>query len=586
MLKFVKVHGIKLALLVIILVTLFLRTYHLSTVPPSISLDEMPFGYNAYSLVHTGRDEYGAVLPFTLRSYDDYRPALLSYLIIPSIQIFGLNAFGIRFESVILSLLTLIALYRIVLLLFKISHTSPKKQLNHTARIVALVTISLYAISPWNIYLSRLALDTNAGLTFFSVGLWIFLEYVVNKKLLLILASAFFFAVSFYAYNGIKVFVLLFLLTLVIVFYKTLLERKKEVMTAAIVFLIILTPLSLTFLDKTNLIRFDSLDFFTQEQPTVLQTSSQRLLYENNDLLGKIFDNRRISIVPLFITNYLINIDPTWLYADDYEHQTYKTPDFGLFYLFELPLLLFGISYILKQNIFTKKIVTLLIAWMLFSIVPAAITYDTPNAVRIYTALPAFLIFEGCGGYFLLQWIHQQKTAIRMFMSAGISLIILISFVWFLHAYFVLLPFQYSQAFSYGAADAITYTTAHENSYKHIVISNKGDLKFSYIYYLFFTKYDPGKYLKEGGTESGNFSANHGIGKFAFVDPNLFTSNNNIERLNPRSLHSDTLYAIDVNDLPQSKKLQDTFFQKVQILKTIHFLNNQTAIYIFIVKSS
>lgn len=581
--KFIKLHGVLISLLVIILISFGLRTYQLSSVPASISIDEMAFGYNAYSLSQTGRDEYGAFLPFTLRAYDDYRPALLSYLIIPSIKLFGLSAFSIRFPSVILSLITLVALYRIVLLLFDVS-ISKKQRKPYNAHLIALIVVFLYAISPWNIYLSRLALDTNAGLTFFSVGLWIFLEYIKNKKLLSLLGSVIFFAVSFYAYNGIKFFIPFFLITLILLFYKTFLERKKEIIIAAILFLIILTPLSLTFLNNTNLTRFSSLDLFTQEQPTVLQTSSQRLLYEKNDLVGKIFDNRRIGIIPLFITNYLINVDPTWLYADDYEHQEYKTPDFGLFYFFELPLLLFGLYYIVKENIFPKKIFILLLNWLFFSIIPAAVTYDTPSAVRIYTALPAFLILEGCGGYFLLQWFVKQKKALTILLSGITGLIILISFVWFVHAYFVILSYQFSQNFSYGASDAISYGVSHQSSYKHIVVSNRGDLEFSYIYYLFGTKYDPSTYLKDGGTQSGNFSANHFIGKFAFIDPNLFSSNNDIVTFNPRALHKNTLYIVDAGDLPTNKKVDYAFFQKVHLLQTIHFLNGEDAIYIFAIK--
>jgi len=588
--KFIKVHGIVISFSFIILLTFFLRTYQLSFVPPSISIDEMSFGYNAYSLLKTGRDEYGAFLPFTLRAYDDYRPALLSYLIIPSIKLFGLNAFGIRFTSVILSLLTLVALYRIVLLLFSISATknksSPKQQKGNTYKIIALWVVFFYSISPWNIYLSRLALDTNAGLAFFSIGLWIFFEYIANKKLLLLLGAFILFAISFYAYNGIKIFIPFFLIALILLFYKTVLERKKEIIIAAILFVIILSPLLLTFLNTTNLTRFTSLDFFTQEDQIVLQTSSQRLLYENNDILGKIFDNRRLGIIPLFITNYLINIDPTWLYADDYEHEEYKTPDFGLFYFFELPLFLFGLYSIVKEKIFSKNIFLLLICWILFSIIPAAVTYDTPSAVRIYTALPAFLIIEGCGFYFLLQWLATLKKVVSIFLSACAGLVILISFVWFVHAYFVLLPYQDSQNFSYGASNAIQYATSHEFSYKHIVISNRGDLEFSYIYYLFFTHYDPEKYLKSGGTQSGDFSANHFISKFAFINPNLFSLNNNVIKYNLNALHKNTLYIIDVTDLPQDKKSDADFFEKMKLLETIRYLNNQDAIFIFTPKIS
>lgn len=583
--KYLKVHGFIILFFCILLLALFLRSYQLAKVPPSISIDEMAFGYNAYSILKTGRDEYGAFLPITLRAFDDYRPAVLSYIIIPFIKVFGLTAFGIRFPSVVLSLITLFALYRITLLLFIVNpadnKSPPKKQFTKNQKIIALLVIFLYAISPWNIYLSRLALDTNAGLMFFTIALWIFLEYLASDKFFILISSFIIFAVSFYSYNGIKLFIPFFVILLLLVFYKKVLKRKKEFITAIILMGIVLSPILVTYLNKNNLVRFTSLNFSTQEQPIILQTSSQRLLYENNDITGKIFDNRRIAIVPLLINNYLVNIDPTWLYADDYQHEDYKTPDFGLFYFFECILLLFGLYYCIKDKIIPANIFILLILWIIFSIIPAAVTYDTPSAVRIYTALPAFLIIEGYGLFYLLNWIRQQYSYIKNSLYFITVVIIVISFAWFAHAYYVLLPFQLSQNFSYGVSNAIVYAAQQESSYKNVVISNRGDLEFSYIYYLFFTNYDPGTYLKNGGTGSGNFSANHLIGKFAFINPNLFTSLNNIQKLNPHAIHKNTLYIVDSSDLPQSKILDTDFINSVHLIKIINFLNDQPAIYIF-----
>ena len=36
-----------------------LRVWHLGTVPPGLDADEASIGYNAYSLLVTGRDEFG-----------------------------------------------------------------------------------------------------------------------------------------------------------------------------------------------------------------------------------------------------------------------------------------------------------------------------------------------------------------------------------------------------------------------------------------------------------------------------------------------------------------------------------------------
>src|SRR5258708_36081811 len=92
----------------IIILAALLRLWQLGNVPISPDWDEAALGYNAYSIMHTGRDEYGKFLPIVLRSFDDYKPALYSNLAIPSIEIFGLNVFSVRFPSAIFVILAVL----------------------------------------------------------------------------------------------------------------------------------------------------------------------------------------------------------------------------------------------------------------------------------------------------------------------------------------------------------------------------------------------------------------------------------------------------------------------------------------------
>src|SRR3990167_8737038 len=89
--------------LLIIVVGVFLRFYQLVSVPPHPSLDEVSIGYNAYSILKTGGDEYGTKFPILLRAYDDWRPALYVYLVIPFVALFDLTVLSVRLPSVILS---------------------------------------------------------------------------------------------------------------------------------------------------------------------------------------------------------------------------------------------------------------------------------------------------------------------------------------------------------------------------------------------------------------------------------------------------------------------------------------------------
>jgi len=447
-------------LVIIFSLSFFLRIYHLTSIPPGLHVDELSFGYNAYSLLHTGRDEFGVHLPFTLRALDDYRPAFMSYLMIPFIKIFGLSVMSIRLTSVALSLLTLFALYKIVSLI----------TITKSKQLISLCTIFLFAISPWGIFMGRFAIETNAGVAFFLFGLWIFLEYVQRKKLWKILLSFAFFTLSFYSYHAVKLFLPFFLIMLFILNYKDLFAKKKESFIGLLFLLVIFIPFFLGLRNTASLSRLTYLNFFTQNQNTILAKSSQRLIRDTNPL-EKIFDNRRVIVFPMLLTNYFSNLNPTWLYGDDFMHTQYKIPDFGLFYLFELPLLFIGMYAIIKKKLFSQKTLVLLLFWIVFSIIPASITIDTPSAVRIYTLLPACLLIEGCGLSLLIEKIYIIRNKfIQTFLFASIGIPIVISLLWFWHAYFTLFPFLLSQRYAYGVQEAITYATNHEKSYSQIFL--------------------------------------------------------------------------------------------------------------------
>ena len=176
----------KFLLLIILAVAIFFRFYGLNQVPPSASLDEASIGYNAFSILRTGADEYGTKFPILLRAYDDWRPALYVYLVIPFVKILGLNVLAVRLPSVILSVLTVVAVYFLV-----------KKLLRND---VALLTAFLLVVSPWHIYISRLGHEVNAGLAFFIFAML----FVFWRK---VYPAAIFFLLSFISFQSEKIFI-------------------------------------------------------------------------------------------------------------------------------------------------------------------------------------------------------------------------------------------------------------------------------------------------------------------------------------------------------------------------------------------
>src|SRR5438128_771467 len=139
----------------IVILAAGLRLWQLGSVPSSLDWDEVAHGYNAYSIAQTGKDEYGAFLPIVLRSYNDYKPALYTYITIPSIFLFGLTPFAVRLPSALFGILTVFVIYFLVYELFR---KSEKKE------TLALLSAFLFAISPWHIQFSRIAFEANIGL--------------------------------------------------------------------------------------------------------------------------------------------------------------------------------------------------------------------------------------------------------------------------------------------------------------------------------------------------------------------------------------------------------------------------------------
>ena len=68
-----------LVVALIFLLGFFIRFYHLSSVPNGLYNDETAIGYNAFSILQTGKDEYGTPMPVYFRSFDDYKLPVYIY---------------------------------------------------------------------------------------------------------------------------------------------------------------------------------------------------------------------------------------------------------------------------------------------------------------------------------------------------------------------------------------------------------------------------------------------------------------------------------------------------------------------------
>jgi len=90
-----------LIIISIITVAILLRFINLASIPVGFNDDEAAFGYNAYSILKTGMDEWGRFLPFpAFESFGDWKLVVYLYLTAISQFFFGMNEFATRFPFI------------------------------------------------------------------------------------------------------------------------------------------------------------------------------------------------------------------------------------------------------------------------------------------------------------------------------------------------------------------------------------------------------------------------------------------------------------------------------------------------------
>lgn len=517
-------------LILILLLALFLRLFNLPNIPPSPSMDESSIGYNAYSVLKTGADEFGEFPLISQRGYDDWRRSTYLFLTIPFIKFLGLNVLAVRLSAAILSVLTVLSSYFLVRQLFISRGTKQNPstgsmrslqassgQTQNYAESIALLASFLLAISPWHIYISRLGHESNANLSFLIFGILFFLKSNSEKKWIFLLISGIFFTLSMISYYSGQALVPLFVLGLFIIYRKSLLSiitSNKKILALFFIFLILLIPVFLNIFSQKALIRFQGTSTFTKEAHQELFAKRVSLFNEsvkNNNIIGMIIYNRRFFPVQVFAEGYLSHFNPKWLFSNS-SSEPFKIPGFGLLYIWEAPLLTIGIIFLLFSRIFERKTKGTIFLWLALAAVPAAIATQTPHAMRSYNLVLVLQILSALGLFYF--FYNLKKFTIPIFL--GFVVIVLVSLLNLYQNYFYVFPKEQSSSFQYALSKTVPFVLENEKYYEKIVFSNKDNLYQSYMIFLFQTKYDPFLYKKQGGTKSGGFAETHQFGKFEF----------------------------------------------------------------------
>jgi len=178
-----------LLLIAITILAACLRFYRLTVIPPGVNRDEASIGVTAYSILTTGKDEYGRALPLSFESFGDWKLPLYIYTTIPFVKLFGLSELAVRLPSALAGSATVVLLYFLVYALF-------------ASQALALLSAFVLALMPWHIHISRVESEAIVATLFLVAGSVLFIRALKRKALAPLLWSALLFAATYYTYHG------------------------------------------------------------------------------------------------------------------------------------------------------------------------------------------------------------------------------------------------------------------------------------------------------------------------------------------------------------------------------------------------
>lgn len=441
-------------LFLIILLAFTLRIYNLGKNPAGFFADEAATGYNAYTILVHGTDEYGQPFPLLFPSFGNNRLPIPIYFTVPFVGIFGLNEFSTRLPSAVIGVLTIITVFLLL------------NRLYPNYKYIGLYGAYIMAISPWSIHFSRNGTE-NIYLPFLLLlGVYLFVKGIYGEKKFLFM-SFFVLALDLYTYFPAYLIAPLTICILLITYAKHLRQMKKQIALGICIFLITTAPLIAFLFNGKALARWNN------------GVSILTSYHTPRETVGKFLYTYTSS----FSIDYLFKLGDI-----DYPGQAvqrYSVKGMGMLYWFEFPLILAAlVSIVLRRNKSSLLLVGLLLIYPLGS----ALTNNlNPFATRSILGSGIWPMISALGLVTILKFLEKYKKlfiiSIIIFIIASLSF-----FLSYLYKYYYEYPL-YSSGFwgwQYGPRDIMKYFLVNKNKYDEMYMV--GAFNGSEIFLKF---YDP-----------------------------------------------------------------------------------------------
>jgi|WetSurMetagenome_2_1015567.scaffolds.fasta_scaffold02579_3 4-amino-4-deoxy-L-arabinose transferase-like glycosyltransferase len=454
----------KYVLILIFLLAGVLRFYNISNNPPGLYIDEVSIGNNAYSILKTGKDEYGQSFPLFFRSFGDYKMPAYIYSVAFSMSIFGKNELAVRFPSALAGTLTIIVLYFLLkeLLQLHIDVLFRKK-----FKYLPILSALLIAISPWHIQFSRAGFEANVALFIFLLACLSIVSYLKKRETRYLVIGYILLVCTIYTYHTFRIASPLVMGILgVAIFWKMSKERVKLILLGAVCLLLMFPVLQFS-LTQNGVERFSQTSAFVE--------------YPAKTLFNKIL------IYPaVFIKNYFSYFSLEYLFNSGDGIGRHQMSGSGILFLWQLPFIIAGLYCLLREK--RSYLRYFILGILVLSPLPASIARPSPHTLRNLLSVVPFVALSSMGIIILLSRIRKLR---KLFISLLVIVVAYYSLS-YLHFYYAHYPKVNILDWDGGSKQAVEALSKYDqNKYKIVIDENIGSLISYYHFYGYDSSPEP-----------------------------------------------------------------------------------------------
>lgn len=448
-------------LILISFLSVGLFLYKINVSPPCLNADEAANAYDAYSILNTGKDQYGVTLPLRFKSFGDYKLPLLTYMSIPFIKIFGLNEIGIRMVNFPFVLLFPIIIYLLTQELFN------KKN-------VSLLAAFLSAFAPGLQLLGRQAHEGYMTAFFLTFSFYMFFKLLKKQTVLNFLLLTFNFLLCLFGYHSSRLWAGFFFLSFCYFIFKKQLKKISLIIFIAVLLLFGITDVLYSPTRIKNLLFFNNVGFSLKINEFRANGGS-RIMYNKLTVGAKdlLFD-------------YLTYFSPQFMVTVGDSNIRFGIPGLSPITPIEYIFIFIGLYYLFKNK---EKWRYYLLLIFLFSPLSACLSWAGGSVTRsVFIFIPALII----SAYGVINLFNKKNLIFYILLSILYFLFLFYSWDFYLNQY----PKKaiVTRSWQCGYKELLTYVKDNYDRFNNFYVTRKNGQP--YIYFLFYLKYSPALYQR------------------------------------------------------------------------------------------